>query len=118
MGYSLAGRSRARLLCVVRRADELYERDRVREREQEGRGEIRQVLAGRPAHDREGNYPVSCGVLAGVPDGGGAAAAEADIRARLAALRAGEDEQVEGERGVSGADREGVRRTHRRQSWQ
>ena len=34
--------------------------------------------------------------------------AEANFRARLAAFRAGEDEQVEGQRGVSRADCEGA----------
>ena len=38
----------------------------------------------------------------------GIAAAKADYCARVAALRAGKDEQVEGERGVSRADREGA----------
>ena len=71
--------------------------------------EVRAFLARGRAHDRQGDYSLSRGLLAGVSDGGGAATAEADHRAWLAAVRAGEDEQVEGERGVSRADREGAR---------
>ena len=74
-------------------------------RERKDEQKFQEILAGRPAHDRQGNHSLSRRLLAGVPDGGGVAAAEANFRARLAALRAGEDEQVEGQRRVSRADR-------------
>ena len=51
-----------------------------------GRKKLREVLARRRAHDRQGNCPLPLRVLAGVPDGGRAAAAERHHGARLAAV--------------------------------
>ena len=48
--------------------------------------EIRQVLARRPAHCRQGNQPLPLRLLAGIPDGRRTAAAEEHRRPRLAAL--------------------------------
>ncbi len=50
------------------------------------RGRWRRALAGGSAPDRQRNSALPRGVLAGVPDGGGLAAAEESIRARLAVV--------------------------------
>ena len=78
-----------------------------------GEREVCEILARRPAHDREGNHPLPRGLLAGVLDGRRTAAAEENFRARLAAFRAGKDEQVEGQRRLSRADRESAWATTR-----
>ena len=83
VGHPAAGGGQARLLCLVRRADRLHER-----------GGWRRPVAGRPAPDRQGDRPLSRGVLARLPDGSGRGAAEAGLRARLAAVRERQDEQV------------------------
>ena len=66
--------------------------------DKEKREKVRALLAGRSPHDRQGNHPLSRRLLARVPDGRGFAAAGKNLRARLAALRAGKDEQVERQR--------------------
>ena len=48
---------------------------------------------------------VSCGVLAGVPDGREGAAAQTNLRARLVAVRGRENEQIARQHAVSAADR-------------
>ena len=64
---------------------------------------------------KEGNHPLpTCpSALARVPHGCRSAIAAQDLRARLAAFRAGKDEQVQGQRGLSGADRQNSRQTTR-----
>jgi methionyl-tRNA synthetase len=55
------------------------------------RGEI---LAGRRSHHRQGHHPLPRGLLAGLPDVGQAAAAQARLRARLPAQQGREDVEV------------------------
>ena len=76
VGHPGARRRQARLLRLVRRADHLHER-----------GEGRRAVARRPAPDRQGDRALPRHLLAGVPDGRRAAAAEEDLRARLASAR-------------------------------
>ena len=52
------------------------------------------VLAGRPAHGRQGHPALPRGLLAGLPDGGRAGAAAARLRARLVDQRGPEDLEV------------------------
>ena len=78
LGRAGARRSEARDVCLGRRADQLHHRDRLSRRRA-----AREILAGRRACDRQGHHPLSRDLLAGVPDVGGAAAAQADRRARL-----------------------------------
>jgi methionyl-tRNA synthetase len=49
-------------------------------------GKLQEILAGRRAHDRQRDCALSLCVLAGVPAGGGVAAAQRDCGARLAAV--------------------------------
>ena len=67
---------------------------------EEGSEGVSEILAGESAHDWEGNHSVSRRVLACLLDGGGVAIAASGVRAWVAAVRAGEDEQVEGKRGL------------------
>ena len=75
LGRSGARRSRARDVCLGRRADQLHHRRRLSRRE---RPELA-LLAGRRAHHRQGHHPLSRGVLAGIPDVGGHRRAEAGL---------------------------------------
>jgi len=52
------------------------------------------TVAGGPAPDRQGDRAIPRDFLAGVSDGGRSAAAEADFRARVAAVRERQDEQI------------------------
>ena len=61
-------------------------------------------LARRPAPDRQGDCALPRGLLAGVSDGRGPAAAQEDFRARLAAVRREQDEQVARQHRARGAD--------------
>ena len=63
-GIPRAARSVERGLRVVRRADQLRGRRRLRHR----RGDVREVVAGRPARHRQGHHPVPHGDLAGDAD--------------------------------------------------
>ncbi len=54
----------------------------------------RRVLADGPARDRQGHRPVPRGLLAGLPDVGRAAPAQARLRPRLPALQGREDVEV------------------------
>ena len=81
-GLAVAGGSRARRVCVVRRADQLFERDWLRRR----RDAVRKVLAGATAPDRQGDYPLPLRVLAGVFVGCRGGVAEGRVRAWLAAV--------------------------------
>ena len=56
--------------------------------------QFQQVLAGEPAHHRQGHHPVPHRLLAGVPDVGGHRTAEARLRPRLPLQQGREDVEV------------------------
>ena len=89
-GVKVPGRSRARDVCLGRRADQLHHRRRLSRRE---RSELA-LLAGRRAHHRQGHHPLSRGVLAGLPDVGGHSRAEARLRPRLPVQPRREDVEI------------------------
>ncbi len=82
---------RARLLRLVRRADQLPDRHRLRR----GPGAVRGVVAGRAPPDRQGDHPVPLRVVAGHVHGRRHRPAGPRAGARLAAGRRREDVQVE-----------------------
>ncbi len=90
LGHSAAVRARQRRLRLVRRADQLRGGGRVRHR----RGALREVVAGRPAHRRQGHHAVPHRGVAGDADERRRRAAEAGVRARLGQLRRPAHEQV------------------------
>ena len=90
LGHPGAGRAGPRHVCLAGRAEQLRHRLRLSRRD----GAALAVLAGRCAHGRQGHHPVPCRLLAGVPDGGRAAAAAAHLLERLVGRRGREDEQV------------------------
>ena len=92
LGHSRAGRSQARDLCLARCAGELHHGAGLRFATTTSK--VRQVLAGRRAHDRQGDRPLPLRLLAGISDGRRAAAAASDHRARLAAVRRKQDVEV------------------------
>ena len=94
MGHSGPRRARARDVRVVRRADQLHDRGRVRP----GPETVRRVVAGRRAPHRQGNRPTACDLLAGVPDGRRPAGTQADRQPRLVDDGRREDVGVEGQR--------------------
>ena len=90
-GVPLPVGSRARHVRLVRRADELRHRRRVRERPRAVRADV----AGEHPHDRQGHRAVPRRVLARDADGRGPRAADAGVGARLPAR--GRREDVEDE---------------------
>ncbi len=98
-------------LRVVRRPAQLRHGGRARRRAADaGRRDVRQHVAGRRPPGRQGHPAVPRGDLAGDADGGGAAAARAGVRPRLAAGRRREDEQVQADRDRPRADHRPLRR--------
>ena len=96
LGRAGAGRPGAHHVCVARRADQLHHRRRLSRHRQ--RHCSRQVLAGRPAHGRQGHRALPRRLLAGLPDGGRPGAAEARVRPWLVDDRRPEDVEVAGQR--------------------
>ena len=90
LGRAGAGQPRAHHLRVARRALQLLLGDAPQRRGQAVLG--RSVVADR-AHDRQGDLALPRGLLAGVPDGRGLAAADDGVRARLVDRRRREDVQ-------------------------
>ena len=68
------------------------------------------LLAGRPAHHRQGHHPLPRGVLAGVPDVGGHPRAEAGLCPRLPVQPRREDVEVGRQRRRSLQSRRSIRR--------
>ena len=85
VGHPSARRSEARDLRVARRAEQLHHRARLRISPIDD-AEVREVLAGGCAHDRQRNCALPLRVLAGISDGRRIAAAEGNRRAWLAAV--------------------------------
>ena len=106
LGRQGARRSRARDVCLGRRADQLHHRRRLSRRE---RCELA-LLAGRRAHHRQGHHPLSRGVLAGIPDVGGHSRAEARLCPRLPVQPRREDVEVGRQRRRSLQSRRPIRR--------
>ncbi len=79
LGREGAQRPRTCDVCLGRRAHQLHHRRRLPRRD---RQELA-LLAGRPAHHRQGHHPLPRSVLAGIPDVGGHSRAEARLRPRL-----------------------------------
>jgi len=102
MGHSGAGGRPSCFLRLVRRAHFLHFRG------EEPGGDV----AGRSAPDCQGYSSISRHLLAGFPDGRRSAAAEAGVRARLAAVRREQDEQIARQRVRPGpiAESDGRRR--------
>ena len=100
-GIPLPNDSGARVLCVVRCADELHDGAGLRRR----RSRPEEPVAGGRAYRRQRDSAVSCGLLAGVSDGRRTAAPQGRVRAWLAHLPRREDEQDEGEHCPREADR-------------
>ena len=69
VGHPGAGRSGARDVRVVRRADQLHDRGGIRQQRRGRRREVRALLAGGRAPDRQGDRPPARDLLAGVPAG-------------------------------------------------
>ena len=90
LGRAGAGTSWSRGLCLGRRADQLHQRARL----SGYRGRVRDVLAGRSAHGRQGYRAVSFGLLAGLSDGGRARAAAPRVCAWLVDRRGPEDVKI------------------------
>ena len=70
LGRAGAGRSQACHVCLARRAHQLHHRGRLSRHRQL---RVCNLLAGRPAHGRQGHPALPRGLLAGLPDGGRAA---------------------------------------------
>ena len=85
-------------LRLVRRAAQLRHRRRLRRQTTRAEAAVRQHLAGRRAPRGQGHPAVPRGHLAGDAHGGRPAAAGQGLRARLAAGRRREDEQVQAHR--------------------
>ena len=96
LGRAGARAPRPRDVRVGRRVDELSDRCGL---PRHVIGVVHPVLAGRPAHDRQGHHPVPHRVLAGVSDVGGNRVAAQGLRARLRPQPRREDEQVGRKRG-------------------
>ena len=84
----------ARHVRVVRRAHELHDRRRLRQRRRGIGGKIRALLAGGRASDRQGDRAPARDLLAGVPAGRRPAAAAPGRQPRLVADGRREDVQV------------------------
>ena len=98
LGREGPGRRRPRHVRLGRCADQLSDRARLSRRDA-GHG---QVLARRPAPDRQGHRPLPRGLLAGLPDERRAAAAQAGVRPRLPAQPRAEGIEVARQRHRSG----------------
>ena len=90
LGHSAAVRARERRLRLVRRADQLRGRGRVRHR----RRQVRDLVAGRPPRHRQGHHAVPHRGLAGHADERRPGAAGAGVRPWLGELRRPAHEQV------------------------
>ena len=90
LGRQGAGGSRARDVCLGRRAHQLHHRRRLSRR---GRPELA-LLAGGPAHHRQGHHPLPRGILAGISDVGRHSRAEAGLCPWLPVQQGREDVEV------------------------
>ena len=105
-GLPVPGASEARHVCVGRCPQQLRDRLRLPGRERSALA----LLAGGRAHHRQGHRPLPYGLLAGLPDVGGAAAAEARLRSRLPVQPRREDVEVGRQRDRSVRPRRHLRR--------
>ena len=90
LGPARARRSEARDVCLDRRPQQLRHGLRLPRRD----GGAVALLAGRRPHHRQGHRALPYGLLAGLPDVGRAAAAEAGLRPRLPVQPRREDVEV------------------------
>ena len=104
LGRAGAGRPEARHVCLGRRADQLYHRDRLSRRRPAS-----EILAGRRACDRQGHHPLPRRLLAGLPHVGRAARAAPGRRARISVQPRREDVEVGRQRGEPGRSGRGLR---------